>query len=99
MWNLERNATNELTKKKETHRLRKQTYGCWEEGIVRDFGKVMYTLLYLKWITDVTCQPGREVGGGRMDTCVCMAESLPCSPETTTTLLIGSTPVQNVFVV
>ena len=21
------------------------------EGIVRDFGKVMYTLLYLKWIT------------------------------------------------
>ena len=52
MWNLERNATNELTKKKETHRLRKQTYGCWEEGIVRDFGKVMYTLLYLKWITN-----------------------------------------------
>ena len=26
---------------------------------------------------------------------VCMAESLPCSPETTTTLLIGYTPVQN----
>ena len=52
MWNLERNATNELTKKKETHRLRKQTYGCWEEGIVTDFGKVMYTLLYLKWITN-----------------------------------------------
>jgi len=25
----------------------------------------------------------------RMDTCVCMAESLHCSPETTTTLLIG----------
>ena len=24
--------------------------GVWE-GIVRDFGKVMYTLLYLKWIT------------------------------------------------
>ena len=22
------------------------------EGIVRDFGKVMYTLLYLKWITN-----------------------------------------------
>ena len=26
---------------------------------------------------------------GRMDTCICMAESLHCSPETTTTLLIG----------
>ena len=29
-----------------------ETYGCWGEGIVRDFGKVMYTLLYLKWITN-----------------------------------------------
>ena len=31
---------NFLTKQKETHRLRKQTYGCqgegWGEGIVRD---------------------------------------------------------------
>ena len=36
--------------KTETHRLRKQTHGCWGEGIVQDFGKVMYTLLYLKWI-------------------------------------------------
>ena len=30
-----------------------------------------------------------------MDTCVCMAESLPCSPETITTLLIGYNPIQN----
>ena len=33
-----------------------------------------------------------SVGGrgvwGRMDPCVCMAEALPCSPETFTTLLI-----------
>ena len=90
MWNLERNATNELTKKKETHRLRKQTYGCWEEGIVTDFGKVMYTLLYLKWITNKTyciaprtllnvmCQPGWEGVWGRMDKCIFMAESLGC---------------------
>ena len=37
------------------------------------------------------------VGGGSvgMDTYICMAESLPCSPETTTTLLIGYTLVQN----
>ena len=27
--------------------------------------------------------------GGRMDTCICMAESLPCSPETITTLFMN----------
>ena len=32
---------------------------------------------------------------GRMDTCICMAESLCPSPETITTLLIGYTPTQN----
>ena len=26
---------------------------------------------------------------GRMDTCICMAESLRCSPETSTTLLLA----------
>ena len=64
-----------LTKQKETHRLKKQTwfvgYGCQEEGIVKDSGKIMYTLLYLKWImktyctaqgtlVNVMCQPGWE---------------------------------------
>ena len=28
-----------------------------------------------------------------MDTCICVAESLPCSPETVTTLLTGCTPI------
>ena len=33
--------------------LRKPTYGWWGgEGIVRDFGKIRYRLLYLKWITN-----------------------------------------------
>ena len=31
----------------------------------------------------------------QMDTCIWMEESLHCSPETTTTLLIGYTPTQN----
>ena len=31
----------------------------------------------------------------RMDTCICMAESLLCSPETITVLLISYTPIQN----
>ena len=39
---------------------------------------------------------GRSVWG-RTETCICMAESLCCSSETTTTLLIGYTPIQNVF--
>ena len=30
-----------------------------------------------------------------MDSCICTAESLHCSPETITTLLIGYTPTQN----
>ena len=37
---------------------------------------------------------GREVWG-RMDTHICMAESLHSSPETITTLLIGHTLIQN----
>jgi hypothetical protein len=55
MWNLKRNNTNELykeTKQKETHRLREQIYDCWGEGIVREFGMDMYTVLYLKCITN-----------------------------------------------
>ena len=41
-----------LPTKQRDHRLRERTHGCWMEGIVKDFGKVMYTLLYLKWITN-----------------------------------------------
>ena len=63
------------------------------------------TLLYLKWITNkdnhrALCSMlcGRLDGKGawgRMDTCICMAESLCCPPETITTLLISYTPVEN----
>ena len=56
MWTLKGDDTNELTKQKETHRLRERTYGnqwdIWGEGIVWEFGMDMYTLLYLKWITN-----------------------------------------------
>ena len=31
-----------------------------------------------------------------MDTCICIVESLPCSPEAITTLLIGYTPIQKI---
>jgi len=32
---------------------------------------------------------------GKMDTCICMAESLHCSPETITILLISYTTIEN----
>ena len=70
----------------------------------REFGMFMYTLLYLKWITnkDLFYSAGSSVQHyvaawmrmevwGRMDTCICMTESLCYSPETITALLIGYT--------
>ena len=60
---------NLLTKQKETHRLRKQTYSCLGKSRM-----VMYTLLYLKWITNkdlrystgnsAQCYVAAWVGGG-----------------------------------
>ena len=67
--------------------------GNWSEnsgeGIVREFGMDMYTLLYLKWTINkvllystgnsVQCYVAARMGGefwGRMDTRTWMAESL-----------------------
>ena len=59
----------------------------------------VYTLLYLRWITNKNLLLCSNLDGkgvwGRMDTGICVAESLHCSPETITTLLIGYTPIQN----
>ena len=41
--------------------------------------------------------PWMGEGLGRMNISICMAESLHCSPETITALLIVYTPIQNVF--
>ena len=67
-----------------------------------------YALLYLKWVTnkDLLHSTGKSAqcslaawmggeSGGRVDTCICMAESLCCPPETMTMLLIGYTLIQN----
>ena len=55
MWNVKKNDTNELIYKTETDSQTQRT--CWGggeggEGIVREFVTDMYTLLYLKWITN-----------------------------------------------
>lgn len=67
----------------------------------------MYTLLYLKWTTSVDlpystgnsaqCHVAAWMGGEFWGeyTCICMAESLRCLPETITTLVISYTTIQD----
>ena len=53
MQNLKRNYTNEFIYKTETeNKLRGNQGEVWRGGIVKEFGIDMYTLLYLKWITN-----------------------------------------------
>ena len=79
----------------------------WREGMVREFGMDMYTLLYLKWKTNsrityyiaqgalfnVMWQPGWEGRVGENGYMDIMAESFCRLLETITTLLISYTPV------
>ena len=74
------------------------------EGIVREFGIDLCTLLYLKWITSkdlldsvgnsaqcyVAAWMGGEFGGEWIQAHVWLSP-----PETIPTLLIGCTPIQN----
>ena len=63
----------------------------------------MCTVLYSEWQYFIThgthlilCTSlDRRGVWGRMDTCICTAESFCCAPETITTLLVGYTPIQN----
>ena len=64
----------------------------------------IYTLLCLKWITNKHVELFSMLCGslngkgvwGRMDTCICMAETLHCSPETATILFVSlQTPIEN----
>ena len=41
-----------LTKQKEIQTYKTNLWLPWGEGIVREFGTDMYTLLYFKWITN-----------------------------------------------
>ena len=76
----------------------------WREGIVREFGMDMYTLLYLKWITNkdllystgnsAWCYVAPWMGGGFSGGTGYM-DMYGCPPETVTPLLIGHVPTQN----
>ena len=77
--------------------------GGWGKGagLVRKLCIDMYMLLYLKWIANKALWYSRQnsaqsyeaawMGGvlGGMDTCICMAKSLCCAPETITRLWIS----------
>ena len=108
--NLKRNDTNECKKRKRLIDLENKFMVARGKGNGRELGTDMYTLLYLKGIfnkdllystwNSAQCYMAAWMGGGswgRMDAYICMAESLCCSPETTSTFLICYTPVRNVF--
>ena len=111
MWNLKINDTNDLylLKRKRLTDLENELTvagGSTGEGVVGEFGMDIYTPLCLKWITNRVCiaygallnvkgnLDGKRVWG-KIDTCTCMAESLRCSHNNITTLLISYTPIQN----
>ena len=52
----------------------------------------MFTIVYRELCSVICASLDGKGVWERMDTCVCMAESLHCSPETTTILLIGYIP-------
>ena len=78
------------------------------EQIVKHFGKVMYTRLYLKWITNtdllystwnsaqcyVPAWMGGRFGGERIYVCLSL---FTVHLILSTILLIGYTPIQNIF--
>ena len=78
----------------------------WGEGVVREFGMGMYILLYLKWVSSkdllnsawnsaqcyVAAWMGGDFGGEWIHVYMYGSESLCCSPETITTLLINILP-------
>ena len=100
---------NELTKRKETHRFREQTYDCWREGTVRESGMDVDTLLDLinmenqqgpagqyREVCSMSrgSQDGRGVWG-RRDTRTCVADCLRCAREIVTSLLMSYSPIEN----
>ena len=108
MWNSKRNDTNELTYKTENKFLvarkwgrmgGRDSQGVWEGRTHTDIFKMDNqkgrTVQHMELCSILSGSlDGRRVQG-RMETCIYIAESLRCSPENITTLLIGYTPIQN----
>ena len=77
----------------------RDSYGIWggrvHTAVFKMDNQQGPTVLYRE-LCSMSCGSldGREAWG-RMEACICMAESLCCPPETITALLLGSTPIQN----
>ena len=102
------NDTNGLIYKKETHR--KQTHCChrgrnsyrlWEghihSAIFKMDNQQKPILLHMELCSVLYASLDEREVWRRMDTCICMAESLHSSPEIIKILLIGYTAIQNDF--
>ena len=82
---------------KQTHRLRKRTYGCWGKGqwglwechvhtaIFKMDTQQEPIILHMELYSVLYARLNGSGVWGRMDTCICMAKSLCCPPETITT--------------
>ena len=95
LWNLKRNDTSQLTNQKdiglENELNVASTHCCILNGLpTRPYCIEHGELCLMLW-----CSLDRTGIWGRMDTCICMAECLHCSPKTVTTLLIRYTIAQN----
>ena len=53
-----------------------------------------YHIAHVTLLNAIFSLDGRRLGG-RINTCICMAASLHCSPETIIALLIGYIPIKN----
>ena len=108
MWNFKRNDTKELIiNQKQTHRLKELDRRLPEGkygGREREFGTAMYTVVYLKCITDkdllrsawnsAHCYAAAWMGGKCGGEWIHVQPRLLCCvPEAITTLLIGYTPM------
>ena len=106
MWNLKRNDTNELTYKAEEDSQSQKmnlwlpwgrdSQGVWESHVHTTMFKMdTQQGPVIQHIELCSIQPGWERLLGENGYRYMYAESLHCSPETTTTLIIGYIPEQN----
>ena len=77
----------------------RDSWGVWDEHVHTAVFKMdnqqAPTVQHSKLCSILCGNLGGKRIWGRMDTCICMAESFRGSHETITTLLISHTPVQN----
>ena len=77
---------------------RRDSQGLWDGHVHTAIFKTEPTRNYCIAHNSAQCYVATWMGGevwGRMDPCLCMAESLFCTPETITTLSVSYTPIQN----